>query len=181
MNEWQRLVRLAGGQYGAFSRAQAMELGIPERTLRERVEMEGWERLHEGVYVLPGAVPTYEQAAMAALLGIRPGRPYGKRGVFVAARSAARLWGMSEARQRPVQLVTPFGQHASERGQIYVIRSRTLLEVDAASIGAPRPHHARPHRNRPGKVRRAGRAVRGGIDGCTARAPRPGQACRTAW
>ncbi|MGH8910223.1 MAG: hypothetical protein ACRD0K_27935, partial [Egibacteraceae bacterium] len=85
--------------------------------------------------MLPGAGPSYEQAAMGALLAVRPGRANGKRGVLVAARSAARLWGMTQARQRPVQLITPFGQHATERGQVYVIRSRTLLEADLASIG----------------------------------------------
>ena len=72
---------------------------------------------------------------MAALLAVRPGRPTGERGVLVAARSAARLWDMTQARQRPVQLITRFGQYATERGPVYVIRSRTLLESDATSIG----------------------------------------------
>lgn len=135
MNTWQRLMRLAYEQHGVFSLSQAIALGLAARTLRDRIEAQGWERLHNGVYLLPGAVPTYEQATMAALLAVRPGRPSMERNVLVAGRSAARLWGMTEARPQPVQLIAPFEGSATRRGAIYVIRSRTILEADAASIG----------------------------------------------
>ena len=135
MNEWQRLIRLAESQHGVFSLTQATQLGLSPRAVQERVHREGWDRSHNGVFRLPGASSTYEQAAMAALLAVRPGRATGERGVLVAARSAARLWEMTQARQRPVQLITPFGQPATEREPLYVIRSRTLLPSDATSVG----------------------------------------------
>jgi hypothetical protein len=93
MNAWKRLITLAEAQYGAFSLAQAADFHITERDVQRRTENEGWERLHSGVYVLPGATPSCEQASMGALLAVRPGRPTGQRGVLVTARSARGFTG----------------------------------------------------------------------------------------
>jgi len=63
---------LAQQQYGLVSLRQAVDLGLLARTLQDRVQRQGWVRVHRGVYALPGSVRSYERDIAGALLAVGP-------------------------------------------------------------------------------------------------------------
>ncbi|MDP8969212.1 MAG: type IV toxin-antitoxin system AbiEi family antitoxin domain-containing protein [Actinomycetota bacterium] len=129
MDSWQQLSELGRRQFGAVALGQAVALGLSPRTLQRRVEAAGWQRLHRSVYALPGSTASYERSAMAAVLAI-------PTPALVAARSAARLWRISEARQWPIQLVVPAGHSNTRLRDVTIRRSTTLAAADRAFVDA---------------------------------------------
>jgi len=60
--------RLAAGQYGVISRAQALAVGLSPATIRRRVALEEWTVWLPGTYLTGSARPSWRQALMAAAL-----------------------------------------------------------------------------------------------------------------
>jgi very-short-patch-repair endonuclease len=81
------LHRLTATQHALVSTQQLHALGLTSRMIDHRVHRGQLERLHRGVYRLPGSVPTFEQRTLAACLAMS--------GLRAAShRTAARLWGV---------------------------------------------------------------------------------------
>jgi hypothetical protein len=128
MRGWTGLVTLAERQHGVFALWQAVHLGLSPRTVQACVTTRGWQRLHHGVYALPGSAATYSRRLMAARLAIG-----GES--LVCGRGAAHAWGMTEARPFPVEIMVPEGCATTARKGIVVRRSRTLIPADRSFIG----------------------------------------------
>jgi hypothetical protein len=93
---------LSRRQHGAFSRAQALDLGATPRMIALRVRDRSWLRMTSGVYAHPAVRPTWERQVMAASL-VHAGPSAAARG------TAAALHGVEGFRRgRPV-LVRPVG------------------------------------------------------------------------
>lgn len=59
---------LAARQVGIFTRAQAVQIGISERSIDRRLASREWERMHRGVYRIPLIVTSFQQRLVAAWL-----------------------------------------------------------------------------------------------------------------
>ncbi|MBW3601768.1 MAG: type IV toxin-antitoxin system AbiEi family antitoxin domain-containing protein [Actinobacteria bacterium] len=125
MGPWERLTVLGRRQHGVVTLGQAARLGLCRRTVQRRAASGGWERLHRGVYGLPGSTPNLERAAIAAVLAAGPRS-------LVAARTAAALWGLIDARPWPVDLVVPADRKAPRLHGVRALRTSTLRDRDAA-------------------------------------------------
>jgi very-short-patch-repair endonuclease len=84
--ESKRLIRLAEGQRGLFTRRQAAQCGYSEHQIRRRVMVGSWRRLSGQVFVLAGTSITVTLRDRAAQLAIP--------GAVLAGASAARVWGL---------------------------------------------------------------------------------------
>jgi very-short-patch-repair endonuclease len=81
------LFALASRQHSIVTRGQLEAAGVGRRAIDERVRRGRLERVHRGVYRLPGSVTTFEQATLAACFALG--------GTSAAShRAAARLWGV---------------------------------------------------------------------------------------
>ncbi len=101
-----------------FTLEQAREAGYSLRQIQHRRETGCWEQMHDGVYRVAGAPPSWEQRVLAACLGAGTG-------AVVSHRSAARLWGIDDSRRPLVELSVPAGRQPRIEG-IIVHRSRDL-------------------------------------------------------
>ena len=123
MNRWGALVEASRRRHHACSVGLAATCGLDPTTLRRRAVAERWERLHPGVFALPGSPPTPERAISAALLGCR--------GAIAACRgSAAYLWGLTDDPPEAVDLLIPPGRRAPALSGVRALRSRTVLASD---------------------------------------------------
>jgi predicted transcriptional regulator of viral defense system len=68
MGPWERLTVVGRRQHGVVTLDQAARLRLCRRTVQRRAAAGSWERLHRGVYGLPGSAPTLERSASAAVL-----------------------------------------------------------------------------------------------------------------
>jgi len=125
----QRLALLAQQQHGLVSLRQAVALGLPARTMQDRVQRQGWVRVHRGVYALPGSVRSYERDVAGALLAAGPSA--------VACRGTATfLVGLSSSQTRPIELMVPAARRARLLPGVVVHRSSTLCTVDVVRRGS---------------------------------------------
>jgi hypothetical protein len=67
------VAELASRQYGLFSRAQALVLGVTLRMIEGRLRAGRWLLVLPGVYSLPGMAPSWRRDLMAACLQAGPG------------------------------------------------------------------------------------------------------------
>ncbi len=125
-----KIARIAQRQHGAFSRAQAYGVGIAPHTLRAGVRTNRLNRPYRDVFTIAGAPSTYEQSVMIAELAAGSD-------TAAAARTAGRLWQITDARFKGVQLLVPAERHLVIAG-VDVLRTRTLIAKDFTSIGAIR-------------------------------------------
>lgn len=126
MHKWDRLRRAAAHQHGLVTVTQADRLGISRWSLARHGRERGWERLHTGVYALPGSAWSYERSVMAAVLAVGPP-------AFAASRAAAHLWGLTRTRPTPVPVVVPYRRTPRRTDGIRVHRSRTLSRGDVGN------------------------------------------------
>ena len=117
------LADLACRQYGLFSRAQALGLGLTERVIDRRVATGRWLVVARGVYALPGAVGSWRRSLMAACLEAGP------RAV-VSHEAAGALHGLATLAEGAVVVTLPHGDHQHLKG------GRLRQSTDL------RPHHA---------------------------------------
>lgn len=66
------MARLASGQYGLFTRTQALGLGMTFRMIESRLTGGRWTRVAPGVYSLPGATPSWRRDLLAACFEAGP-------------------------------------------------------------------------------------------------------------
>jgi hypothetical protein len=95
-----RLTRLAGGQYGLFTRSQAHATEVSDRMLQLRVRRGTLERLSRDVFRVAGAPDTWHQRLLAAAWSGGPE-------CCVSHRAAAALHGFDGFRSEIVEVVRP--------------------------------------------------------------------------
>lgn len=117
------LADLARRQHGLVERGQAAALGVDPRALARRVDREGWERLHAGVFALPGSLDTGERRVLAAVLAVQDH-------AWATRWTAAYLWGLSDRLRVPVTLTVPHQHRAAALRGVQTVRSRTLAPED---------------------------------------------------
>lgn len=121
-----KLEKVAEGQAGAVSVAQAIALGMPRRDF----ELLGYERLGRGVYRFPGSAESWEQRAWTAIL---------QTGGVASHRSAAWLWKLSGVREPPdrIEVIVPhWNKRGADRAKVH--RSRSFIaEHETKKRGIP--------------------------------------------
>ena len=119
MTDLERLVQEAASrQHNLTTTAQAMELGMPKRTIAHRLQQKRWSPVHRGVHLIgPGPV-TWLHRAHGAVLAAGPGAGLSHR----AGTSHYELDGCSRG---PIELSVPYPRHVAIPGVI-VHRSKTL-------------------------------------------------------
>jgi very-short-patch-repair endonuclease len=119
------IAALAAAQHSAFSRAQAVELGLTTKQIRYRVQTGRWSSLLPDVFEVAGSQRTSRQAAMAATL-------WAGEGALVSHAAAAVLWGFEGARARKVEIWTT----RSVRSDLAVVHRGTRLDrADRTMLG----------------------------------------------
>ena len=103
------LAELAKMQYGLFSRAQALGLGLSPKVIEARLRSGRWERVAPGVYGLPGASPSWRRSLMAACLQAGPG-------AVVSHEAAAALHGLAPFVAGPIVVMLAHGDHQHLQG-----------------------------------------------------------------
>ena len=94
------LAALARSQHGAFSRAQALELGLTRHQLEGGCRSGRFERVAPATYRAAGTPPTWHQQLMVAVLA-------GGSGCLASHRSAAALWALDGARRGAAEVSVP--------------------------------------------------------------------------
>lgn len=122
-----RLAHLAGKQLGLFTRAQALELGLPYHVIRSRLRTHSWEELHKGVYRSVGVPGAGEQFTFAAVLAAGP------RAV-ASHRSAAVFWGLRGVPAVAPEVTVPYECNPAPSG-VRVYRSRSLGPSHVTRVG----------------------------------------------
>jgi very-short-patch-repair endonuclease len=129
-----RAARLAAGQAGAISRAQAQACGLTGRMIERRVASGLWIRAHRGVYIVAGVPPSWLTSVWSAVLAA------GETAV-VSHASALLLHGVSNRLlpRKPVTLAITRRAHPRVGGAIvhqlgdvapgHVVRHRSGLLV----------------------------------------------------
>jgi very-short-patch-repair endonuclease len=98
------IARLASGQYGLFTRAQALALGMTLRMIENRQATGRWIRVAPGVYGLPGVAPSWRRDLLAACFQAGP--------MAVASHEAAAgLHSLASFPPGPVVVMLPHGDH----------------------------------------------------------------------
>ena len=82
-----QVAALARAQHGLITLAQLLACGVSGDQVKRWLRAGRLERVHPGVYRLPGAPSTWEQRLLAAVMGAGPG-------AAASHRAAARLWGL---------------------------------------------------------------------------------------
>src|SRR5688572_13334625 len=100
-----RLGLLAGRQQGAFSFAQAIELGFPSSTIGRRLASGAWVRSFPGVYMVAGTPSSRGLDLWAAVLAV------GRSEAVISHESAALLHGAERLSETPITLTNPHGSH----------------------------------------------------------------------
>lgn len=127
-NAYERLMALATGQLGTFTRAQARECGLSDRQLRSRVQSGTVIPTGPNSFRVAGA-PNTSMSELRSLIG-DIGDP-----VFVSGPTAAFLHGFDGARlQRPFHLMVP-RERCLRRWNAVVHRSDTLEPIDRCTVG----------------------------------------------
>jgi very-short-patch-repair endonuclease len=125
-----RVAAFASRQHGAFTRAQAAELGASRRMVERRLDAGRWVRLHPSVYAIAGVGPDRDRALVAACL-------YVGRGAVASHRSAAWLWGLAGFESdAPVPEVLVLGQNGRRASGLRIHRTNRLDRADVSQIGA---------------------------------------------
>jgi hypothetical protein len=127
MNAWAELIAGAQHHHWIVSGVQAAACGMSPATLWRRATAERWERLHPGVYALPGSAATHERQISAALLAVN-----GK--VAACRHSAAYLWRIADHAPSVVDLVVPPNRRAPALEGVHVLRSRTVTPADLRCV-----------------------------------------------
>ncbi|HUV10728.1 MAG TPA: type IV toxin-antitoxin system AbiEi family antitoxin domain-containing protein [Acidimicrobiia bacterium] len=112
------IAQRAASQHSVISWAQARALGASPQEIRHQVDVGAWERPHDGVYVIAGTRPTYEQRLVAACLAVGPE-------AAVSHRAAATIHGLLSYSDPPVEITTT-RRRSPERDGVVVHRLADL-------------------------------------------------------
>jgi very-short-patch-repair endonuclease len=113
-----RVAELAARQHAVVGRQQILAAGMSPATLKRRVAERRLEPLLRGVYVIPGAPPSWQQRLLGACIAAGP--------VAAAShRAAGRLWGLLDGEQ-PLEVTVPHPRAPRIR-HVAIHRSTDLL------------------------------------------------------
>ncbi len=124
------LARVAAGQRGLVTRAQALDAGIGRGAIDDRVRRGALHVVHRGVYLVGHAVPPRLALEHAAILAAGPR-------VLIARASAAWMWGLGPPRPADVAVLA-VGRQPRPRPGIAVHRTARLHASDVRRVeGVP--------------------------------------------
>jgi hypothetical protein len=135
------LLRVAGRQHGALSRAQALASGMSPSSVDRRIASGQLKVILPGIYTVLGVPSSWHQRVMAACL-------WAGAGAVASHQTAGALWALARIQQGSVEITTPRrlrSQQASVHqsrlgpGETTVVGripvtdvARTLLDLGAA-------------------------------------------------
>lgn len=119
--------RLAAGQYGLISRAQALELGFSASAVSRRSTSGRWELIQPCVYRIAGAAPSWRQRLVAACLAAGPG-------ALVSHRSAAALWAFEGMATQAVEILSDRWDRRPRGAGIILHETQDLVAADRTVI-----------------------------------------------
>jgi hypothetical protein len=120
MREIEALLARAAVQHGAFSRAQALALGVTATMLRTRLRRGDWPEVAPEVHIVAGSPASWRRELTVATLA--PGGP-----LFASHRSVARLHGLDGFASDPaVEVIGDRGRRPLTGGAVVVHWSRRL-------------------------------------------------------
>ena len=131
-----RIAWTAARQHGIFTRDQALRCGATEESIRWRLTVGRWERLHPRVYRLAGTTRTWRQRAMATCLYWGPRAALSHR----AAGLLLRLIDFPRAR---VEVVVPRNRKRVRSDEIVVhwtqdpIPDEDITTIDGIPVTKP--------------------------------------------
>lgn len=129
-----RLGLLAGRQAGAFSFAQAVEIGFPSSTIGRRLAGGAWERRFAGAYVISGTPPSRAVDLWSALLAVGPT-------AVLTHESSALIHGAERLPTDPISLTVAHGSHHHLDGlvvhQIDDLKRRHRMTVQGLPVSTP--------------------------------------------
>lgn len=129
-----RIARISQLQVGAFSRAQALAVGMTDSSMLRRIRAGRWVVLHPGVYLLAGVPATWHTEIWAAVLAAGPL-------ATVTHETSVRLHGSPHVPARPITLTVPHGAHPRVRGavvhQIDDLRVAHVGTTDGLPVSKP--------------------------------------------
>jgi hypothetical protein len=105
----ERAAQTAHRQWGALSGGQARKAQLSQRQIDYRVRVKRWRRPARDVYVLAGTRDTWQQKAMVACLA-------GPPGTVASHLTAAALYGLAKAPERPQVTISPDSKGLRIRG-----------------------------------------------------------------
>lgn len=117
---------LASEQLGLLSRDQALQAGLSAAAIRRRLRNGLWHEVLPGVYLLPGASPSWKQRVLAALL-------YAGPDAYASHGCAAALRGWEGCSRGKVELIT--ARRISKRVGIVVHNGSDLLPHERDRLG----------------------------------------------
>lgn len=124
----------AAAQHGLLTRAQALEAGLTESTLRWRVESGRWQRVHPGVYAVHSGPVDWPSRAHAAVLAAG-------EGALLGYAAAAHVLGLfTEPPARLIVCVPNDRRVEPPSPEVWIRRRRTLHP--AVVQGVPVTHAA---------------------------------------
>ena len=127
MTPHHRLARVAAGQLGLFTLAQARAAGLTDHELHGSTHRGRFERIGRAVFAMPGHEPTWERKLLAAVLAVGPT-------AVVSHASAARLLGFDGITAGTIELTVPRGRRA--RTQLAVVHTSVALgPVERIRVG----------------------------------------------
>lgn len=119
-----KATRLAGGQYGLLTRAQARDCGMADGAITYQLRS-GWHAMHRGVFSLPGFSPCWEQSVLAACLRGGPST--------VASHSTAgALLRLDGCDRGAIHLLS---SHVWTSPGVTIHRTRALPACDCTKVG----------------------------------------------
>ena len=95
-----KAARIAGRQWGAITRQQAINAGLTQTQISYRVQTGQWRQSVRSVYVIAGVPNSWEQQVMVACLA-------GPPKTVASHLTAAALFGLAKAPTEP-QVTVPF-------------------------------------------------------------------------
>lgn len=117
------LLEIMQQQYGALSRAQAVEAGLGPAAIRHRLESGRWEEVAPAVYSTPGHRPSWRRRLWIGHLHAGPGS-------VVSHESAARLIGFPQVVAGRVTITVPGRRRHPPSGVVW----HRLADVEATDI-----------------------------------------------
>jgi very-short-patch-repair endonuclease len=120
------LARLAEAQHGIFDPSDARAVGLTERQCDYRIRAGLWLPIYDGVFRLPGSIPSIKGRLAAVCRVIRPD-------AAVSHRSAAVLWALPGARDDIVEISSPHRKRARHTG-VVGHESRQLHDCDRTVV-----------------------------------------------
>jgi len=119
-----RIAALGAAQFGAFSRAQAINAGATRALIRHRISSNRWTQVDRFCFRITGAPRTWRQSLMEASLS------WGD-GAAISHRSGAALWRYPDFEATFVELTVPRDRQRKAPG---IVHRNALDPVDVTTI-----------------------------------------------